>query len=74
MGHFSDGHTPFVSREPQKAGVGSRLDLRFRLLHVGDTMVVCDPVGFQSRLESVGFCDVSVKLNEGAFSFRGRKK
>ena len=56
------------------AGADSRISLRFRLLHVGDTMVVCDPVGFQSRLESVGFCDVSVKLGERAFSFRGRKK
>ena len=55
------------------AGSDSRLSLRFRLLHVGDTMVLCDPDGFAARLERVGFDNVSVALSDRSFTFRGRK-
>lgn len=55
------------------AGSDSRLSLRFRLLHVGDTMVVSDPDEFGKRLEDAGFQDVSIALAARAFSFRARK-
>ncbi|GLZ52860.1 methyltransferase type 11 [Actinomycetospora sp. NBRC 106378] len=36
-------------------GVDSQLSLRFRLLHVGDTMVVVDPGTLPGRLTTAGF-------------------
>ncbi len=40
------------------AGFDSQLSFRFRLLHVGDTMVVIDPATFPDRLRAAGFTDV----------------
>lgn len=40
------------------AGFDSQLSFRFRLLHLGDTMVVVDPATFPDRLRSAGFSDV----------------
>jgi len=51
------------------AGVDSRISFRFRLLHIADTMVVCDPQTFKSRLERAGFENVSIGLADRAFSF-----
>lgn len=42
------------------AGSDSRLSLRFRLLHVRDTMVVVDPATLPDRLRRAGFTDVAV--------------
>ena len=55
------------------AGTDSRISLYFRMLHIGDTMVVSDPDHFGERLERAGFRNVSIQLADRAFSFRGRK-
>jgi hypothetical protein len=55
------------------AGSDSRLSLRFRLLHIGDTMNVVDPEELPERLRRAGFEDVEVSLREGAFKFRAAK-
>jgi SAM-dependent methyltransferase len=55
------------------AGSDSRLSLRFRLLHIGDTMNVVDPDELPERLRRAGFSDVEVTLREGAFKFRAIK-
>jgi SAM-dependent methyltransferase len=46
-------------------GVDSQLSLRFRLLHVGDTMVVLDPSTLPGRLRAAGFEDVATELQPG---------
>jgi ubiquinone/menaquinone biosynthesis C-methylase UbiE len=46
--------------------------LRFRLLHVGDTLVPVDPAGLPGRLERAGFADVVVQRN-GRVRFRARR-
>jgi SAM-dependent methyltransferase len=55
------------------AGSDSRLSLRFRLLHIGDTMNVVDPDELPARLRTAGFEDVTVTLREGAFRFQAKK-
>jgi SAM-dependent methyltransferase len=55
------------------AGSDSRLSLRFRLLHIGDTMNVVDPDELPERLRRAGFEDVEVTLREGAFRFQAKK-
>jgi len=55
------------------AGSDSRLSFRFRVLHINDTMVVCDPDKFGERLSSAGFSNVDVVLSERSFAFRGQK-
>jgi SAM-dependent methyltransferase len=55
------------------AGSDSPLSLRFRLLHLFDTMVVVDPDSLGDRLTSVGFTDVKVGRASRAFRFSARK-
>lgn len=55
------------------AGSDSRISLRFRLVHLFDTMVVVDPDGFGARLAAAGFEDVHVEPGERSFRFRGRR-
>lgn len=43
------------------AGFDSQLSLRFRLLHIGDTMVVVDPATLPDRLRAAGFTEVRVE-------------
>ncbi|WP_410630768.1 class I SAM-dependent methyltransferase [Amycolatopsis sp. cmx-4-83] len=43
-------------------GSDGQLNLRFRLLHVGDTMNVVDAATFPARLEKAGFEQVDVRL------------
>ncbi|WP_020496347.1 methyltransferase domain-containing protein [Sciscionella marina] len=43
------------------AGVDSLANLGFRLLHLGDTMVVLDPQRLPMRLRAAGFTDVHVQ-------------
>jgi SAM-dependent methyltransferase len=47
------------------AGSDSQLSLRFRLLHLGDTMVVVKPGTFPDRLRTAGFADVEVRHRPG---------
>ncbi|MEU3653183.1 class I SAM-dependent methyltransferase [Streptomyces sp. NPDC032161] len=46
-------------------GVDSRPSLRFRLLHIGDTMVVLDPVTLPGRLRRAGFEEVASQHQPG---------
>jgi ubiquinone/menaquinone biosynthesis C-methylase UbiE len=55
-------------------GTDSRWSRLFQLIHIGDTMVIVDPSTFQTRLETVGFGEVSVESVARAFRFRARKK
>jgi hypothetical protein len=43
------------------AGSDSQLSLRFRLIHLGDTMVVVDPDTLAGRLTAAGFTDVRIR-------------
>ncbi|WP_219419343.1 class I SAM-dependent methyltransferase [Pseudonocardia nigra] len=55
------------------AGSDSRISLRFRLLHIGDTMVVVDPAGLPDRLRAAGLTDVRVSTSERSLRFRGTR-
>ena len=55
------------------AGTDSKLSLRFRLIHLGDTMNVVDPKTFGDRLQAAGFTDISIHENPRAFAFRARR-
>jgi SAM-dependent methyltransferase len=52
------------------AGMDSGPGLGMRLLHLGDTCLPVDPVGFAPRLEAAGFCNVSVETDRFAFRFQ----
>lgn len=54
-------------------GSDSTVNLKFRLYHLFDTMVVIDPGSFAKRLEAAGFTDVAVREGKGAFRFRAKK-
>jgi SAM-dependent methyltransferase len=47
-------------------GVDSQPSLRFRLLHIGDTMVVLDPATTPGRLRGAGFEHVECEHTPGA--------
>lgn len=51
-------------------GIDSTPSLRFRLIHIGDTMVVVDPETFGARLRSAGFTDVIIDRHPNRFRFR----
>ena len=55
------------------AGSDSRLSLRFRILHVRDTMVVVDPETLPARLTAAGFTDPTIKLSDRSVRFRATK-
>jgi hypothetical protein len=55
------------------AGLDSRLSLRFRLLHVGDTMVAVDPATLPNRLHVAGLVDVRTDLGARSFRFRASR-
>jgi SAM-dependent methyltransferase len=52
------------------AGLDSRISLRLRLLHIGDTMVVVDPATLPGRLRAAGLTEVEVDIVPQAFRFR----
>jgi SAM-dependent methyltransferase len=52
------------------AGSDSRLSLRFRLLHVADTMVVVDPATLPRRLRAAGLVDPAVAQGPRSIRFR----
>lgn len=54
-------------------GSDSMTNLKFRLSHVFDTMVVVDPATFVRRLELAGFEEIAVREGKGAFRWRARK-
>jgi SAM-dependent methyltransferase len=55
------------------AGSDSRLSLRFRLLHIGDTMVPVDPGGLPDRLRTAGFREPEIELGGRSFRFRATR-
>ncbi|MGH3885149.1 MAG: class I SAM-dependent methyltransferase [Pseudonocardiaceae bacterium] len=55
------------------AGSDSRLSLRLRLLHVGDTMVAIDPVTLPHRLHEAGLVNVRTDFGARSFRFRARR-
>ncbi|MBO0851518.1 MAG: class I SAM-dependent methyltransferase [Pseudonocardia sp.] len=54
-------------------GMDSQPSARFRLLHIGDTMMVLDPATLGGRLDRAGFADVSVRPADGALAFLAHK-
>jgi SAM-dependent methyltransferase len=55
------------------AGSDGRLSLRFRLIHLGDTLVPVDPATLPGRLEAAGFTDVQVSPVPGRTHFTARR-
>ena len=55
------------------AGADSRPSLRFRLIHLFDTMVPVDPAALPARLEAAGFTQVRVATRPGRLRFAARK-
>lgn len=53
-------------------GVDSQPSLMFRLLHIGDTMVVLDPATLAGRLERAGFAEAKVHPADGILAFTAR--
>ncbi|MEO7196348.1 MAG: class I SAM-dependent methyltransferase [Pseudonocardiaceae bacterium] len=55
------------------AGSDSRLSLRFRLLHVGDTLVALNPATLPHRLHEAGLVDARTDLGTRSFRFRASR-
>ena len=51
-------------------GVDSLYNLRFRLIHIGDTMTVVDPDTFGARLETAGFTNPHIDKVARRFRFQ----
>ena len=47
--------------------------LPFRLIHIGDTLVLVDPDGLPARLAAAGFEDARVSTGTKSFKFSARK-
>lgn len=44
-----------------------------KLIHIGDTMVLIDPITIKSRLEQAGFSEINVEVAIGALRFQARR-
>lgn len=55
------------------AGIDTRLSLRFRLIHIGDTMTVVDPAGLPGRLSAAGLAEPGTELGQRSFRFRATR-
>jgi SAM-dependent methyltransferase len=53
-------------------GMDSLPSLRFRLIHLGDTMVTVDPERLPARLEAAGFTNIEVTVGTNRFRFRAQ--
>jgi ubiquinone/menaquinone biosynthesis C-methylase UbiE len=53
-------------------GTDSLPSVRFRLIHLGDTMVTVDPDALPERLRKAGFDDIEVTVGTGSFRFRAQ--
>lgn len=58
-----------VFAETDSLGIG----LRFRLTHIGDTMVPIDPDELPARLTAAGLSEPVVERADGSFRWRARK-
>jgi SAM-dependent methyltransferase len=54
-------------------GSDSTVNLKFRLAHLFDTMVLVPPAAFEERLRRAGFIDTAIREGQGAFRFRAVK-
>jgi ubiquinone/menaquinone biosynthesis C-methylase UbiE len=54
------------------AGTDSLPSLRFRMIHIGDTMVTVDPDGLPDRLRAAGFSNIEVTVGANRFRFRAQ--
>jgi ubiquinone/menaquinone biosynthesis C-methylase UbiE len=45
----------------------------FKLIHIGDTMVLLDPARLPERLRAAGFSDPVVERRDGSFRFRAHR-
>ncbi|WP_305080448.1 class I SAM-dependent methyltransferase [Pseudonocardia sp. ICBG1293] len=52
------------------AGIDSRATLRFRAIHVGDTMTLVDPATLPRRLGAAGLAGAATELGARSFRFR----
>ena len=55
------------------AGIDSLVNLRFRLIHIADTLVVVEPDTFAARLAATGFVNIRVEKGERRFRFRAMR-
>ena len=55
------------------AGVDSMQSLLMTMFHIGDTMVLVDPAGLETRLESAGFREIATEIGKGRFRFHARR-
>jgi ubiquinone/menaquinone biosynthesis C-methylase UbiE len=55
------------------AGTDSLPSLRFRMIHIGDTMTVVDPETLPDRLRAAGFTDIEVTVGAHRFRFRAHR-
>jgi SAM-dependent methyltransferase len=55
------------------AGIDTLPSLRFRLIHLADTLVIVDPEELPSRLRAAGFEGVEVTKGAKRFRFRARR-
>ncbi|MGH3841882.1 MAG: class I SAM-dependent methyltransferase [Pseudonocardiaceae bacterium] len=56
------------------AGSDSRLSLLFRILHIGDTMVVVDPGTLPDRLRRAGLTDPQIELSDRSLRFQALRR
>ncbi len=55
------------------AGTDGRKSILIQAFHLGDTLVVVDPMKLPARLESAGFMDIDVELGRDRFRFRAKR-
>lgn len=55
------------------AGIDSRSNFLFELIHIGDTNTPVDPITLGRRLEKVGFTNIKVESNTRRFRFRAQR-
>lgn len=55
------------------AGIDSRASLRFRLLHIGDTMTNVDPGTLPDRLQMAGLAGPGVELGTRSYRFHATR-
>jgi SAM-dependent methyltransferase len=55
------------------AGSDGQMSLRFRVIHIADTLTPVEPAALPGRLGAAGFSDVDVSVTGGRLRFRARR-
>jgi SAM-dependent methyltransferase len=55
------------------AGIDSLVTLRFRMIHIGDTMTAVAPAGLPDRLRTAGLATPDTEVGERSFRFRAER-